>query len=83
MDKHPMPDDLKDMAPPDAEWHQMFTDLHFEMSRRFRELMEHPSYSGSEDLGDWVDTITTLLSFAPHTDPYFHQQTRLKNGLDF
>lgn len=30
------------------------------------ELQDHPGFGHSEDLGDWVEMMSTLFSFAPH-----------------
>lgn len=31
------------------------------------ELQNHPTFKGTEDLGDYVETLGSLMSFRPHT----------------
>lgn len=54
-------------APRDPNWHMTYATLFTEFSKRLDELQEHPAFAGAEDLGDYVDTISRLLSFRPRT----------------
>lgn len=67
---------IEEMAPPNEEWHQMYAVLHEQLAVGLRELMEHPGFELAEDLGDWVDMMSTLTSFHPHTRRDFHMRAR-------
>ena len=57
------------LAPPDKSWHEEYTRWLHETQRWAMRLQQHPSFELAEDLGDYVETIGTLLSFAPQTRP--------------
>lgn len=59
-------DDAK-LAPPDREWHIAYERWLNRTIEGLIELQQHPSFAQSEDLGDYVDCISTLLTFAPRT----------------
>jgi len=55
------------MAPPDLGWHRRYVEVSHKASDMFQELWDDPRREGAEDLGDWVETIMTLLTFRPRT----------------
>jgi hypothetical protein len=57
----------EDMAPHDLKWHRQYSKTFAIFSSNLELLKAHPAFEGAEDLGDYVDTISHLLSFRPHT----------------
>jgi hypothetical protein len=68
--------DMQGMAPPDAEWHQMYADGMVTIGKVLWDLQTHPSAAKAEDLGDWVEALMTLVTFFPHTHKYFEDKAR-------
>lgn len=60
------------MAPSDPKWHRAYARLFLSLSRALdslnEEAMTFSEEDAAEDLGDYVETIATLISFRPHTD---------------
>lgn len=56
-----------EMAPSDLSWHAEYERWLQGTQKQLDSLQKHPSFSDAEDLGDYVETISTLLSFAPRT----------------
>lgn len=60
---------VPEMAPSDLHWHRQYAKTFALMGKYLDELRAHPSMEGAEDLGDYTETISDLLSFRPHTRP--------------
>jgi hypothetical protein len=76
--KDEMPD-MADMAPPDPEWHLMYAKRMQQISKILDSFYDQAGlqiHPGAEDLGDWVETLSSLMSFRPHTDKYFEDAAR-------
>lgn len=61
------------LAPPDLKWHLEFAMAFAMFGKSLEVLMAHPAFKEAEDLGDYVDTISHLLSFRPHTSKAIEQ----------
>jgi len=59
-------DDTK-LAPPNVSWHEAYERWLYGTMKGLEELKTLEGYEKAEDLGDYVDTIDSLLSFAPHS----------------
>lgn len=55
------------MAPSDLSWHEDYERAFARFDQDLHKLQEHPAFSDAEDLGDYVETMDTLLSFRPRT----------------
>ena len=55
------------MAPSDLLWHEQYERVFMKFQRDLEELQTHPSFKDAEDLGDYVESITTLHTFRPRT----------------
>lgn len=56
-----------EMAPNDLGWHYRYSKWLYETMEELSKLQKDPAFEAAEDLGDYVDTIHTLLTFAPRT----------------
>jgi hypothetical protein len=56
------------LAPSDPTWHELYCETMHHMFEDLSRLQNHPAYKDSEDLGDWIEALHTLLSFRPQTD---------------
>jgi hypothetical protein len=70
-----------DMAPPNLAWHRKYVRNHMEMIRLVDDLQNDPDMEHAEDLGDWVETLATLLSFRPLTRNDIELEVRKEMGL--
>jgi hypothetical protein len=61
-----------DWAPSDPKWHREYANLFLRFSCELdalnEEAMGFSEGDAAEDLGDYVETISTLLTFRPHTN---------------
>lgn len=57
----------EELAPSDPKWHRKYAALFLRFSRELDALHADEAMSDAEDLGDYVETIATLLTFRPHT----------------
>lgn len=73
--------DMSGMAPPNREWHRMYVRHSMEIIRLCDELQNHPAMEGAEDLGDWIETIGTLMSFRPSTRDDIEYEVRREMGI--
>jgi len=69
------------MAPPQLEWHRKYVRNHLEISRLLDELQNDPAMEKAEDLGDWVETLSTLVTFHPTTRDDIEIEVRKEMGL--
>jgi hypothetical protein len=58
---------IDNLAPPNQEWHMLYATIFWGLTKDLAKLQDHPSFAQAEDLGDWVETISTLTSFRPRT----------------
>jgi hypothetical protein len=70
-----------DMAPPNLAWHRKYVRNHMEMIALVDDLQNDPDMEHAEDLGDWVETLATLLSFRPLTRNDIELEVRKEMGL--
>jgi hypothetical protein len=56
-----------EMAPSDLGWHYRYSVWLYSTMDELAKLQEDPAFEDAEDLGDYVETIHTLLTFAPRT----------------
>lgn len=56
-----------ELAPRDPKWHLEYAITFLEFSKRLEGLQNQVAMQDAEDLGDYVETIGTLLTFRPHT----------------
>lgn len=61
------PDHSPEMAPPDLTWHRLYVRNSMRVIELLDEIQNHPGMQHAEDLGDWVETVATLMSFRPNT----------------
>jgi hypothetical protein len=66
--------DDKRLAPPNVAWHEAYERWLHSTMKAAEELKTLEGYDKAEDLGDYVDTIDTLLSFAPHSRDDIHSR---------
>jgi hypothetical protein len=59
-------DDTK-LAPPNVSWHEAYERMLYRTFKALEELQKLEGYDKAEDLGDYVDALSSLLSFAPHS----------------
>lgn len=59
--------DWGSLAPPDPTWHRQYAKTFALIYKHLEALRSHPGMQDAEDLGDYIDTIVSLLSFRPHT----------------
>lgn len=76
-----MNDDMAHMAPPDRSWHKLYVRNSLEVQRLLDELQNHPGMEKAEDLGDWVETMATLMSFRPTTRDDIEYEVRRDMGV--
>jgi len=76
-----MADRDESMAPPDLGWHRKYVRNSMEIIALIDDLQNDPRMEGAEDLGDWVETIGTLMSFRPHTRDEIEIEVRREMGL--
>lgn len=69
------------MAPPNLAWHRKYVRNHMEMIALVDDLQNDPDMEHAEDLGDWVETLATLLSFRPLTRNDIELEVRKEMGL--
>jgi len=69
------------MAPPQRAWHRKYVRNHLEISRLLDDLQNDPAMEHAEDLGDWVETLSTLVSFHPTTRSDIELEVRQEMGL--
>jgi hypothetical protein len=69
------------MAPPNLAWHRLYVRNSLEVSRLLDELQNHPDMEHAEDLGDWVETMSTLMSFRPTTRDDIEYEVRRDMGV--
>lgn len=71
-----MDEDPKNWAPSDPEWHEMYARTMQGIFYQLWELQQHPDTKYAEDLGDWIETLTTLMSFRPRTHPAIEEKVK-------
>lgn len=64
------------MAPPDLGWHFQYEVFLAQSQQAIRELESDPAFKDAEDLGDWLEALGTLLSFAPRSRQDIQQKAR-------
>ena len=69
------------MAPPHLAWHHKYVRNSMEIIRLLDDLQNDPNMEHAEDLGDWVETIATLMSFRPTTRDDIEIEVRREMGL--
>lgn len=70
------------MAPAHLPWHRLYVRNSMEISRLLAELQDHPAMADAEDLGDWVETVATLMSFRPQTRDDIELEVRKEMSAD-
>jgi hypothetical protein len=59
----------------------MYVRNSLEISRLLDELQNDPGMEKAEDLGDWVETMSTLMSFRPTTRDDIEVEVRREMGM--
>lgn len=68
--------DVSNMAPPNEAWHRLYATAIAVTNHVWEGLIEDEAFKQAEDLGDWAETIHTLMSFAPRTDETIMREER-------
>lgn len=55
------------LAPPNIAWHEAYERWLYGMMKGAEDLTKLEGFDKAQDLGDYVETISTLLSFSPHS----------------
>jgi hypothetical protein len=55
------------MAPSDLSWHEQYERVFMRFQNELDALQAHPAFKDAEDLGDYVESITTLHTFRPRS----------------
>lgn len=65
-----------DISPADPEWHRRYVRTRWMIQQSLLELEQDPAFQDAEDLGDYVEAMSTLWSFAPRTVEAIEQEEK-------
>jgi hypothetical protein len=55
------------MAPTTLSWHEEYERVFHRFEAELAKLTNDPSFQGAEDLGDYIECISDLITFRPRT----------------
>lgn len=71
--------DMEDIAPPNREWHELYVRNCHKASALLMEVTLAAGMAQAEDLGDWVESMSTLMAFRPRTR--YDIETKIRQEL--